>query len=454
MSNVLKQIVAGTPPYATDIDQFRQVLSGTADVGMLSTAIQTNTPIAPTLTAGTAGVLNGTYKYQLIAVTGWIENNNTMHVSGFAPGAEASISVTSKVVTVTIPSLVTPVIAYLVYRTVAGGASGSEKYCGYTTGPTSFTDNVADSSLGASMPSWLGTAIPSIVPTLNTTGTSIISGASLSAYGQILSTQGITGSSLIPTGLTGATATSRYVGATTSGAPTSGTFNVGDFIVDQTGTFWVCAIAGSPGTWTKPTNTGYQMITTTSTFTVPLGVTRIYVQIVGGGGGGAGGWGDATGSDLKSGVAGGGGGGYAATWMSVTPGQQITATIGAGGTGGAGGSSSGSGDTQGGSGGTGGISAFNGVGAYGGAGGIPTNTSGPGAAGGIGVGCPLVVTGGAGGYWTSYNASGAPGGTAANGGIAGGYGTGGTGGSHSLGYSPAAGSPGQAGTNGAVIIIW
>jgi len=50
-------------------------------------------------------------------------------------------------------------------------------------------------------------------------------------------------------GLTGATAASRYVGGTTNGAPVSGTFAVGDFIVDQTSTFWVCTTAGTPGTW-------------------------------------------------------------------------------------------------------------------------------------------------------------------------------------------------------------
>lgn len=52
-------------------------------------------------------------------------------------------------------------------------------------------------------------------------------------------------------GLTGATAASRYVGATTSGAPASGTFAVGDFIIDQSGYVWVCTTAGSPGTWTE-----------------------------------------------------------------------------------------------------------------------------------------------------------------------------------------------------------
>lgn len=50
-------------------------------------------------------------------------------------------------------------------------------------------------------------------------------------------------------GLTGATAASRYVGATASGAPTSGTFAVGDYVVDQRGMIWVCNGAGTPGTW-------------------------------------------------------------------------------------------------------------------------------------------------------------------------------------------------------------
>jgi len=52
------------------------------------------------------------------------------------------------------------------------------------------------------------------------------------------------------TGLTGANAvTSRFVGSTANGAPVSGTFAVGDFIVDQTATIWVCLTAGTPGTW-------------------------------------------------------------------------------------------------------------------------------------------------------------------------------------------------------------
>lgn len=50
-------------------------------------------------------------------------------------------------------------------------------------------------------------------------------------------------------GLTGATTASRYVGGTTTGSPTTGTFAVGDYVVAQDGKVWVCTTAGTPGTW-------------------------------------------------------------------------------------------------------------------------------------------------------------------------------------------------------------
>ena len=53
----------------------------------------------------------------------------------------------------------------------------------------------------------------------------------------------------MPLGLTGATAATRYVGATASGAPVAGTFAAGDLCVDQSGAAWVCTAAGTPGTW-------------------------------------------------------------------------------------------------------------------------------------------------------------------------------------------------------------
>lgn len=50
-------------------------------------------------------------------------------------------------------------------------------------------------------------------------------------------------------GPTGATAATRYAGATASGAPVSGTFAKGDYVIAQDGHAFVCTVAGSPGTW-------------------------------------------------------------------------------------------------------------------------------------------------------------------------------------------------------------
>lgn len=54
---------------------------------------------------------------------------------------------------------------------------------------------------------------------------------------------------IVAAALTGATQAARFVGATTSGAPASGTFLKGDFVVAQNGHIFVCTVAGTPGTW-------------------------------------------------------------------------------------------------------------------------------------------------------------------------------------------------------------
>lgn len=48
---------------------------------------------------------------------------------------------------------------------------------------------------------------------------------------------------------TGATAAASFVGGTASGAPVTGTFAVGDFVIAQNGKVWICTVAGTPGTW-------------------------------------------------------------------------------------------------------------------------------------------------------------------------------------------------------------
>lgn len=67
----------------------------------------------------------------------------------------------------------------------------------------------------------------------------------------ISSGQQITGQRIQSSGLGGATNGSRYVGATNSGSPATGTYLVGDYIIDRTGDLWICTVAGTPGTWTR-----------------------------------------------------------------------------------------------------------------------------------------------------------------------------------------------------------
>lgn len=60
----------------------------------------------------------------------------------------------------------------------------------------------------------------------------------------------------LPLGLPGATVGTRFVGGTTSGAPTTGSFRAGDFVVTLDGTIWICVTAGTPGSWDQVTGSG------------------------------------------------------------------------------------------------------------------------------------------------------------------------------------------------------
>jgi hypothetical protein len=72
-------------------------------------------------------------------------------------------------------------------------------------------------------------------------------------------------------GLTGAVAATRFAGGTASGAPASGTFAVGDFVIDQTGDIWICTVAGSPGTWVDPVAEAVQSVAAADTSIVVAG---------------------------------------------------------------------------------------------------------------------------------------------------------------------------------------
>lgn len=82
------------------------------------------------------------------------------------------------------------------------------------------------------------------------TAAGVMSGiTALNFTGNLVTSGSITGWTL-KAAVTGATSTYRLVGATVSGAPTSGTFAVGDIIIAlDTLRLWKCTAAGSPGTW-------------------------------------------------------------------------------------------------------------------------------------------------------------------------------------------------------------
>jgi hypothetical protein len=78
-------------------------------------------------------------------------------------------------------------------------------------------------------------------------------------------------------GLTGATSASRYVGATTSGSPASGTFAVGDYVVARDGSIFVCTVAGTPGTWVSVAGSGLPTGTTAGDLAVYNGTSWVRI---------------------------------------------------------------------------------------------------------------------------------------------------------------------------------
>jgi len=204
---------------------------------------------------------------------------------------------------------------------------------------------------------------------------------------------------------------------------------------------------------TFPASAGYsgasgQVFTASGTFTIPTGITRVKVTIIGGGGGGGGG---NAGGECNPSYSGGGGGGAGAAvkWLtSLTPGNTLTVTRGAGGGGGAGGDPAFSGTSGGTSSVASGTETITTVSATGGAGG-GHDTGNSGGAGGTGSSGDLNVAGGGG------NANGGVGGSSMMGGAgialggAGGVYGGGGGGGNSNGSSV-----GGAGANGVIFFEW
>lgn len=262
-------------PQSSDINQLVGALTSQVDAGEVSYLSPLSAPSsAPAASVSTtSGNPNGTYQYVVTYITGVVESyTRTVHVTGETLPSAASSSVTTSgayEINVTIPVGPTGTIGRRLYRTQSGGSTFlfDQEIDDNTT--TQVVDNIADNSLGVA------------APTQNTTGTWLkignitlgnTSGSSawVSPAGAAALASSLTAQTLSPTGLPGATAASSYVGATASGAPTTGTFAVGDFVIDQSGAVWVCTAAGSPGTWTK---TGPNVATTTTAGTVETAVS-------------------------------------------------------------------------------------------------------------------------------------------------------------------------------------
>jgi hypothetical protein len=200
-------------------------------------------------------------------------------------------------------------------------------------------------------------------------------------------------------GLTGATQASRWAGATSSGAPASGTFATGDWVIDRSGAIQLCTSGGSPGTWATLATTqspSVQWVTATGsyTWTKPAGAQTVDVVLLSGGGGGG------SGAIQTTGNAGGGGGGGGGaltfrTFAAADLGATVTGTVGAGGAGGT--AVSGTTATSGNAGSAGASTTFGSlaIAVLAGAGGAGTTAGGAAGAGGVGIsaGAP----GGAGG---------------------------------------------------------
>lgn len=178
-----KTIEAGANPLASDVNQLVNAFSGTADVGALVFCASQSTPTAPSVSPTGVGLLNGQYYYKTVLITGWKQSDGSYFVSGFAPSA-SSTQVTiangqGNVIGIALGA--TGTIGRAIYRTLASGAAGTEKFALviWDNATNSYIDNVADGNLGSGVPSSLtnpaayGVAIPSTVPTLNTTGTTL-----------------------------------------------------------------------------------------------------------------------------------------------------------------------------------------------------------------------------------------------------------------------------------------
>jgi len=89
--------------------------------------------------------------------------------------------------------------------------------------------------------------------------------------------QSISQEAIAVTGQVGAQAASRYAGATISGAPTTGSFLLGDYVIDQSGSIWICTASSQTASATTASGNG-NLITFTASNSFSPGQ---YVNVTG-----------------------------------------------------------------------------------------------------------------------------------------------------------------------------
>jgi hypothetical protein len=276
---------SGTLASSGVLAQYGVVIGGGAGAVPTSTAVGTATHV---LTSNGAGVAP---TFQALPAGGVTTFN--AGTTGFTPNTATSGAVT-----------LAGTLA------VANGGTGQTSY---TNGELLIGNTTGNTLTKATLTQGTGITVT------NSTGSITVANAGV--------TSNVAGTGISLSGGTGA------VTVTNSGV-TSIVAGTGISVSGATGAVTVTSTAGGIG--------GMTVFTSSGTFTIPTGKTTIKITVVGGGGGGA------TGQEFR-GCSGGGGGGTSMKYFtSVTPGNTLSVTIGAGGTagGGTGGTSSVASGTQ------------------------------------------------------------------------------------------------------------